>query len=87
MLADAQDLGDKGSTVSNNFVPDWVPAFKQEIDGLILVSGESHLTVEEKLLEIERIFQIGTFNASIHKMISIVGDVRPGKEKGHEQSV
>ena len=85
MLADAFNLGDKGTTTGTNFTPDWVPAFKGgDIDGLILVSGDSHATVALKLAEIKKIFFVDAHNATIHKVISIVGDVRPGAEAGHE---
>lgn len=85
MLKDAPDLGDPGTGTADT--PDWVPAFKNGVDGMILVSGESHFTVAEKLAEIERIFLVGAHSATIHEALRIVGDVRPGKEKGHEQFV
>lgn len=87
MLADAQNLGDLGSTSSSAFTPDWVPAFKQDIHGMILVSGDSHPSVAKKLREVERIFSVRTHRPIIHEVIRIVGDVRPGEEKGHEQYV
>ena len=82
MLQDSgKNLGDPGTTSSSNeFTPDWVPAFKKNIDGMILVSGSHHETVARKLESIEKIF-----GQTIHEVIRIVGDVRPGKEKGHEQ--
>lgn len=85
MLEDAPNLGDPGTATSDS--PDWVPAFKQGVDGMVLVSGESRSTVAEKLAEIERIFFVGAPFATIHEALRIVGDVRPGKEKGHEQFV
>ena len=86
MLNDAENLGDQGTTSSSKkFVPDWVPAFKQKIDGMILVSGSHRSTVAKSLAEIEKIFNVGKHDATIHELIQIVGDVRPGKEKGHEQ--
>jgi Dyp-type peroxidase family len=85
MLADAQNLGDQGTTPSSGaFTPDWIPAFKHDIHGLILISGDCHATVDEKLAEIKKIFLVGTCHASIHEMLRIDGDVRPGSEKGHE---
>ena len=87
MLAGAEGLHDKGTTTGSKFDPDWLPAFKQQIDGVILITGECHPTVNEKLAEIKKIFKVDTQAASIHKVASIVGDVRPGSEKGHEQSV
>jgi Dyp-type peroxidase family len=85
MLADAQNLGDQGTTSSSGaFTPDWIPAFKHDIHGVILISGDCHATVNEKLAEIKEIFLAGEWNASIHEMHRIVGDVRPGNEKGHE---
>ena len=85
MLADAKNLGDPGTTTADT--PDWVPAFKHGVDGMILVSGESHGTVADTLAQIENIFSVGTHFATIHEALRIVGDVRPGKEKGHEQFV
>ena len=85
MLADAKNLGDPGTAKADT--PDWVPAFKQGVDGMILVSGDSHETVADTLAEIERIFLVGAHSATIHEALRIVGDVRPGQEKGHEQFV
>ena len=85
MHADAQNLGDPGTASANT--TDWVPAFKYGVDGMIIVSGECHETVDDKLAEIERIFLVGSHYATIHEALRIVGDVRPGKEKGHEQFV
>lgn len=88
MLAGAENLGDPGTKSSTGvFTPDWIPAFKQTIHGVILVSGDSHETVAKQLEEIEDIFFFHTHEALIHEVIRISGDVRPGKEKGHEQCV
>nr|7ANV_A Chain A, ancestral D-type dye decolorizing peroxidase [Geotrichum candidum] len=85
-LADAQNLGDPGTgNAGAKFVPDWDPAFKEkDIHGVILVAGDSHETVDKKLQEIEAIFGVGGPHASIHEVLTIQGDVRPGDEKGHE---
>lgn len=88
MLAGAEALGDKGTTsASGEFNPNWVPAFKHDIHGVILITGDSHKTVHEKLAQIEHIFHVRAHNALIHEVYRTVGDVRPGKEKGHEQFV
>jgi hypothetical protein len=92
MVADAKNLGDQGTTDSaGKFVPDWIDEFKQEsqeIHGVILVTGDCHATVEEKLVEIKEIFLVeDEQNATIHEVISIVGDVRPGDFSAHEQFV
>ena len=87
MLLDAEILGDPGQKLSNGFDPDWIPAFKQDIHGVILVSGDSHASVALKIAEVGKIFCFGTHNATVHEVLSLVGDVRPGKEKGHEQFV
>ena len=86
MLADAPKLGDPETTATPKS-PDWVPAFKHGVDGMVLISGECHATVAEKLAEVEKIFFVGTPQATIHEALRIVGDVRPGNEKGHEQFV
>ena len=85
MLKDAKDLGDPGTATDDT--PDWVPAFKYGVDGMILVTGECRQTVAEKLAEVERIFLVGSHFATIHEATRLVGDVRPGNEKGHEQCV
>ena len=85
MFADAQKLGDPGTATDDT--PDWIPAFKHGVDGMILVSGECHQTVADKLAEVERILLVGSPFATVHEAIRIVGDIRPGKEKGHEQFV
>ena len=85
MLKDAKNLGDPGT--ANDDTPDWAPAFKHGVDGMILVAGESHQTVAAQLAEVESIFLARAPHATIHEVIRISGDVRPGKEKGHEQFV
>jgi len=77
MLADASALGDKGTTSASGFDPAWVPAFKQEIHSVILVTGDCPSTTHEKLNEIKEIFKVITPAASIHKVIDIDGVVRP----------
>ncbi|MCJ1403005.1 hypothetical protein MMC11_006227 [Xylographa trunciseda] len=82
MLADAVTLGDLGAASPSG--PDWIPAFKQHIHGMVLVSGDSHKTVAEQLAKVKDVFCVGSHDAVIHEVIQIVGHVRPGKEKGHE---
>ncbi|OBZ72595.1 Dye-decolorizing peroxidase msp1 [Grifola frondosa] len=83
-LADAQDLGDKGTPTSTGFVPDWIPAFKNPVHGVILISGDCHATVQATLIKVEQIFNVGAHNATLHEVLRLVGDVRPGAENGHE---
>ena len=85
MLADAENLGDKGTTTGGKFDPDWEPALKRGVHGLILITGECHSTVTETLKDIEKIFNVRAPNAVIHEVLRVVGDVRPGAEAGHEQ--
>lgn len=87
MLADAENLGDKGTKSSGAFDPEWVPEFKKEIHGVILVTGDNRTTVKERLEEIMDIFSVGEEDATIHKVLSLVGDVRPGALSAHEQFV
>ncbi|GLB42843.1 putative peroxidase [Lyophyllum shimeji] len=83
---DAKNLGDKGTGDIPNFVPEWEPAFLQDIHAVILISGDSHRTVDKKLQEIKEIFGLAPSGnkPSIKEVTTIVGDVRPGKESGHE---
>jgi len=86
------ELGQKVDAVTNlgdtqklNGDPDWDDAFlHNNIHGLIIISGDSHASVNKKKLEIEAIFGVRTPTASLSEIISIVGDVRPGDEAGHE---
>jgi Dyp-type peroxidase family len=87
MLKDSFNLGDKGTgTTAPTFSPDWIPAFKAGnlIDVLILFSGDSHQTIDETVQKVELLFGVGTHNSSLHSVLKLVGDVRPGAEKGHE---
>ncbi|KAG9074248.1 hypothetical protein FRC06_010814, partial [Ceratobasidium sp. 370] len=43
-LADAQTLGDQGTTTDKGFDPHWEAAFKSRIDGVLLAAGESWMT-------------------------------------------
>lgn len=52
---------------------------------MILISGDSHATVDVTRTKVESIFSVGTANATISEVLALVGDVRPGAEKGHEQ--
>lgn len=68
--------------------PDWDNAFLTgNIHGLIIVSGDSHASVLSKVHDIEAIFGVNTSHSSLKVIISIVGDVRPGDQAGHEQLV
>lgn len=77
------NLGDPRQ--SNGTTPDWDPAFLKDIHGVILISGESHSTIEKKKAEIDLIFGVKSPSASISEIIVLRGDVRPGAESGHEQ--
>jgi hypothetical protein len=87
MLADAQNLGDNGTSVPGSFDPDWLEEFKGVIHGLILITGDSHTTLDTKLSEIKDMFSVEKDGATIHEVFTVVGDVRPDAELGHEQSV
>jgi hypothetical protein len=81
-LHDAKNLGDAGTEDdSNGFTPDWDKAFLKNIDGVIAVAGDCHRSVERQLSEIVN----GILGPSIKELKRIRGDVRPGKNKGHEQ--
>ncbi|PFH47223.1 hypothetical protein AMATHDRAFT_68188 [Amanita thiersii Skay4041] len=81
---DAESLNDKGTGTGPTFDPDWLPPFKQEIHGLIIFTGDSHGTVNAKVKEVLGIFGVGTPGSSIKEVTRIRGDVRPGKNSGHE---
>ncbi|KAF1965221.1 Dyp-type peroxidase [Bimuria novae-zelandiae CBS 107.79] len=85
--SDAFALADKGVGDSpEKFTPDWDEAFLQqthEIHGVLLVTGGSFDMVNDKLDAIKAIFTVDNAS-SIAEVATLAGDVRPGKEKGHE---
>ncbi|KAG9671890.1 hypothetical protein KCU99_g7402, partial [Aureobasidium melanogenum] len=85
MLADAQNLGDTGSTSASRFEPYRIPEFKKQMDGMILVAGDGHRTVDQQIQHINTIFSVGGSSASIDMVLKLSGDVRPGAESGREQ--
>lgn len=81
------NLADKGTGTGGSFVPDWEENFKRDIDGVILLAGDSHATVNKRLATIEGIFGVGTPQASLTHTTSVIGDARPGDQSAHEQCV
>lgn len=93
-LPSAFDLGDapKPDSVSQSFVPDWDDAFlqsAQEIHGVLLVTGPAFKDVSAKLEEVKSIFRVvgedETVVDGMGEVVTLAGDVRPGRERGHEQ--
>ncbi|KAF8173681.1 peroxidase TAP [Pholiota molesta] len=78
-----KNLGDPVKP-DNSGNPDWNTDFLQDLHGLILISGESHASIEKKKLEVDAIFGVGTPQSSIKEITTIRGDVRPGDEAAHE---
>lgn len=86
MLQGAELLGDPlkpDPLKPNTQILDWDQNFKQEIHGLIMVTGDSQKTVDNKLKAIRSTLTPATFK-EVHLL---EGNVRPGDQKGHEQSV
>lgn len=80
-----ENLGDKGTGTGESFVPDWDEPFKQDLHGVIIVTGDCHATVDKTLHNIEHIFGVGSNAPSIVEITSVRGDARPGKLSAHEQ--
>ncbi|KAG8702638.1 hypothetical protein FRC09_004628 [Ceratobasidium sp. 395] len=78
-LADAKNLGDAGMMASGKFDPDWEQAFKTRMDGLMIVAGESWVTVNNKVTE-----TLKKFGDCVRVVYQLKSSVRPGDEKGHE---
>ncbi|KAL9094069.1 MAG: hypothetical protein Q9165_003739 [Trypethelium subeluteriae] len=57
----------------------WLPEFRQDIHGLLVITGDSQDTINARLLEIQAILK-----NTIHGVKRADGHVRPGKEDGHE---
>lgn len=92
MLAGAQALGDGITSSSGQFDSKWNAPFKQDIHGVILITGHDDATTAAKLQQVQKIFSIGTPTAMIREVGTSVGRVRDkdpkGQDvKGHEQSV
>lgn len=76
-LADAKQLGDVGTMMPDgSFDPSWELAFKLPIDGVFIVAGESWLSVNKKVSEIN-----GIFADSTQVMKSLKATVRPEAHK------
>ncbi|KAF8596549.1 Dyp-type peroxidase [Ceratobasidium sp. AG-I] len=79
-LADAQLLGDEGQVDDEGkFDPSWETAFKGQIHGVLLFTGESWKTANGIAKE-----TLKAFGKSIRVVYTLKGSVRPGAEKGHE---
>lgn len=85
MLPDAKALGDAGragggADGTQAFDPAWLPEFKGgAIDGVILVAGDSARSVHHALDK-----ALAALHHTVHQVFKISGNVRPGKEEGHE---
>ncbi|KJA16590.1 hypothetical protein HYPSUDRAFT_147511 [Hypholoma sublateritium FD-334 SS-4] len=91
-VLDPFELGQKidavinlGDPTKHNGDPDWDESFlRGHIHGVIVITGDSHASVNKKKSEIEVIFGAHTPNASLKEITSIRGDVRPGDQAAHE---
>ena len=84
MLADALNLGDPKKDPSST-LSDWDSEYFEPIHGVVLISGDSHASTAEAEHRIKKMFGLLSTDETMHQVKRIVGDVRPGKEKGHEQ--
>ncbi|KAF2704571.1 DyP-type peroxidase [Pleomassaria siparia CBS 279.74] len=84
MIKDAKNLGDKEKLPQQpEYQPEWNEIFLQEIHGVILITGDTHHAVYTKLDEVKTI--LTKENTSVVREIAtLVGDVRPGDQRGHE---
>ncbi|KAI1367925.1 hypothetical protein F5Y08DRAFT_336199 [Xylaria arbuscula] len=76
MLADAAALGDD--------LNEWDADFKKEIHGVFSITANSTIVLERTLDHIKKIFRFGHKDATIEEVTRLRGQVRPGKESGHE---
>jgi hypothetical protein len=85
MLADLQG-GVAGGEGRDN-PDDWEQRFKDlEIDGVILVTGDSEQTARTKFFKVKHLF-VGffQFNSSIKELFTVHGHVRSGSNRQAEQ--
>ncbi|PIL28565.1 hypothetical protein GSI_08606 [Ganoderma sinense ZZ0214-1] len=79
---DSKNLGDAGAPgADGEFVPNWIDAFKGQIHGVVLISGNCDLTVTATQATVLSIFNVGA-RITLHEVITLKGVVRP--ERGHE---
>ena len=100
MLEGAKALGDPvepgGNKPGGTFTPkwdkNWIPGATvkdatgkdvvvKEIHGLIMVTGDNQQRVDDQLDKVRKNF------GSISQVHKLEGNIRPGDQKGHEQSV
>jgi Dyp-type peroxidase family len=84
-LADASNnfanngLSDPGVVTGDKTDPAWEPAFKEDIHGCILITGDTLITIHERSTQLD-----GILGSSVKKIVAPCGAVRPGSEAGHE---
>ena len=78
-------LGDQADPNQPTKPVSWSAGFRQNLDGIILITGDSDPTVQAQLDVLKGIFFIGEANASIEINHFLEGATRPGLEDGHEQ--
>lgn len=83
-LKDSPSLNDPTVHTKSGTQPDWDPIFLQQLHGVILITGDSHNTINKQKQQIDNIFGVGGHNASMVEIASLQGDVRPGDQDGHE---
>ncbi|KAI0788098.1 Dyp-type peroxidase [Fomes fomentarius] len=83
-LNGAEALGDPGTDATGKFDPNWHPDFKKPIHGLILISGDSELTVAANHVKVLAIFNVLALPCTLHELFTLKGNVRPGTAKGQE---
>jgi hypothetical protein len=64
--------------------PKWIQPWKDGVDFMVDIAGDSWERVARLWHEVEEIFGIHTHKASAEVVIKIKGNVRPGDENGHE---
>ncbi|KXS94273.1 hypothetical protein AC579_7278 [Pseudocercospora musae] len=78
--AAVQDLQDPPRPNADGNTPNWEDDWlTKQIDGVLLIAGNTTALIQEKLNQITRLF-----NDSIKLAFEISGQVRPGENKGHE---
>lgn len=73
------EAGMLNDTKLNDDTTLWEPAFKEDIHGLIIITGDCQARVDAKLEGVKKIL-----DCAIHTVKVINGKVRPGGQDGHE---
>ncbi|CAE6424165.1 unnamed protein product [Rhizoctonia solani] len=81
-LAMARRLGDPGTYESSGFQPHWEEVFKNAIDGVFIVAGESPKSVNNQITYVKELF-----GDAIQEVYRLSGSLRPGSQQARARTL